>query len=457
MLRLALLLTASVLLAPSSTPADEPVPRSEPTTTSDASIIVAPAKVYCGSRVRLRLEGVATASVSWQASGGVLLWDDTEEVDWHAPTASGETLVRATFRLPGEPRPRILETRLRIHPASRDGMVWIPSGTFTRGDILGTNDQREIKTPQNVNNEPFHAVHLDGYWIDKYPVTNRQYADFLAEGMRQGLLDVTPIAVMGDFDGGRVPFYYFQSYENLIDDFYATRNARVPTFLRRITWDGSAFQVEAGFEEHPIVDVTWFGSAAYARFYGKRLPTEAQWEKAARGGDDRPFPWGKNLPTVYHANLGQSYSTDHAPVGYYSPLGDSPYGVADMLSTCTEWTNDWFNIDFYQDYSGTEPLRNPEGPFWGESHTIRGAPEALNHIVRSILDLETVSARYDWRFEFLLGDSFANANTTFRTVIWDPEAPPAGPAGSAGAHKVRTPLRSAAAPQPEREKLQGED
>ena len=426
--RSARLLSAAVIISSFSGASASPPQAAAPETVPppDAvAIRVVPERVHSGVKVRLELAGVKPSVVRWETDGGILHWDDTKRVDWRAPTRGGEVLVRVVFK--ADDREQTLQRRIPVHEPSTDGMVWIPKGSFIRGDLRGTNDLKEIKTDQNRNDEPFHTVYLDGYWIDRHPVTNRQYAEFLREGLRQGMLEITPIAVMGEVDGGKVPLYYFKSYEDLIEDFYATRNARVPFFFHEISWDGSTFTVQESVEEHPVVDVSWFGAEAYARFYGKRLPTEAQWERAARGNDGRTYPWGNNLPTVYHGNLNEAYGSAHTPIGRYSPLGDSPHGVADVLSSCFEWTNDWFNIDYYADYSGTEPLRNPEGPFWGLSHTIRGAPGGLRYRYRSIDPIEPLSQRYSWRFEFLLGDSFANGNTSFRTVIWDSEAPPSGP------------------------------
>jgi formylglycine-generating enzyme required for sulfatase activity len=303
-----------------------------------------------------------------------------------------------------------------VREPSTEGMVWIPAGEFLRGDVQGTHDTAEIKTIQNRSDEPYHRVYLDGYWIDRLPVTHREFAEFLTDAVGQGLARVDDIAVMGEFDGSRVPLYYFQSYENLIADFYATRNARLPTFLHAITWNGERFCIRSGQENQPAVDVTWFGAAAFARHRGKRLPTEAQWEKAARGADGRRFPWGNNLPTAYHANVGGHLGKEPPPAGSFSPTGDSPHGVADMLSDAFEWTGDWFNPDYYADHRAEVALRNPRGPFWGKSHAIRGFPTAL-YSGGSPDHVEPVSSRYDWRFEFLLGDSFANSQTTFRTVL----------------------------------------
>jgi formylglycine-generating enzyme required for sulfatase activity len=214
-----------------------------------------------------------------------------------------------------------------------------------------------------------------------------------------------------------VPFYYFKSYEALIPGFVRTRNARKPEFFHWIQRDGNRLLIVPGKEDHPVVDVTWFGAEAYARSLGRALPSEAQWEMAARGKPARRYPWGENVPTLYHANLNQTLGRELLPVGFFSPVGDTPEGVADMFSGCFEWTNDWFNMNYYADNATSDVFRNPPGPFWGRSHTIRGFPNALHFPQVSIERIEPVSTRYSWRFEFFVGDLFGNRETTFRTVI----------------------------------------
>jgi hypothetical protein len=94
-----------------------------------------------------------------------------------------------------------------------------------------------------------------------------------------------------------------------------------------------------------------------------------------------------------------------------------------MLSTCFEWTNDWFNATYYLDYKTDAPAKNPTGPFWGSAHTIRGLPYGLQFPQVASDGAEPVSNRYSWFFEFEIGDTFGNRSTTFRTVI-PPESSP---------------------------------
>ena len=421
--------------APDSLEAGDPPRRPEPREDSEKDdgdlslrIVVLPAVVYANSTVRVRVEvEPATRSalrIRWQADAGLLFFDDLRETEWKAPPAAGrcELRVAATdgnTKNDADGRTCFKRRSVTVRRPSTERMRWIPSGSFIRGDVWGTENAAEVKTIQNASDEPSHRVYLRGFWIDRYPVTNREYAGYLEDALRQQMVRVTPLAVRGEFEGDWVPFYYFKSYEDLVGEYLSTVNARVPRFLHMISWDPDKqkFHIRAGHEESPVVDVSWFGAAGYAKFYGKSLPTEAQWEKAARGTDVRSYPWGDHLPTPYHVNVNHFRGDDPTPVGTFSPAGDSPYGVGDMVAGLFEWTNDWFNADYYEDYRADGLLRNPHGPFWGTAHAIRSFPSAILHSRSTMSDVRPVSARYHWRFEFFVRDIFANRSTTFRTAI----------------------------------------
>ncbi len=384
-------------------------------------IRVRPAVVYTRSTVKLSMIAEPPLErghrLSWLSATGLLLFDDLADVEWKAPSEPGETRLNVTITSGAERWHS--STSVDVRRPRTDGMCWIPPGPFTQGDVLGTRNRAQVKTFQNSSDEPFREVFLDGYWIDRLPVTHGQFRDFLEAAMRQRMARVERIGVWGEFEGSWVPFYYFQSYEELVREYLKTVNARRPKFLHWISWDrdGQRFRIEPGKERTPVVDVSWFGAAAYARFHGKRLPTEAQWEKAARGTDHRKYPWGDNIPTAYHGITNYARGNAPLPVGSYSPHADSPYGVSDMITGLFEWSGDWFNGDYYRDQRSLRPLRNPTGTFWGRAHTIRGYPYALDYPGNTIVNDEAVSFRYHWRFEFFVGDIFANRETTFRTVI----------------------------------------
>jgi formylglycine-generating enzyme required for sulfatase activity len=193
----------------------------------------------------------------------------------------------------------------------------VPAGSFVMGDDVAS---------------PLREVYLDSFYIDKHEVTISRYADFLKA------------------TGGARPLGWEES--NL--------------------HNGGAL---------PVVGVDWHDADAYCRWAGKRLPTESEWEKAARGGDGRSYPWGNDEPTVARANFGKSmdgpYKGGLAPVEGHA-AGKSPHGAYDLAGNAAEWVSDWFAADFVRG-----EVRNPKGPENGMAKVIRGGgwydpPERLN-------------------------------------------------------------------------------
>ena len=179
--------------------------------------------------------------------------------------------------------------------------------------------------------------------IMKYEVTNAQYVTFLEEMMATNDLIVTVDSINGAYPGdGNWP----AANDYLYYDFTQQDG--------RIDWNESYFTIAAGYENHPVVAVTWFGASAFATHYGWDLPTEFQWEKAARGNTGNDYPWGDNGPTCDLANY-SSCNDGTIPVGQTS--GISPFGAYDMIGNAWEWTKSYDTINF----DGTE-----------DNHTIRG-------------------------------------------------------------------------------------
>lgn len=210
------------------------------------------------------------------------------------------------------------ESAFADHPVSeRDpvAMVTIAKGGFIRGSSpeIGRADER-----------PRRTLYLRAFMIDKYEVTNARYRKFIAA------------------TGHKEPF-----------NVYGT---------------GSIFEVP-GIETLPVVQVTWHDAADYCQWTGKRLPTEAEWEKAARGIDGRTYPWGNKAPSVRHVNFNRDWVATGTllPVGSL-PGGVSPYGVHDMSGNAREWVQDWYAKDYYH----VAPDRNPKGPETGLLKVIRG-------------------------------------------------------------------------------------
>ena len=209
--------------------------------------------------------------------------------------------------------------------SGKDGasMVLIPAGSFPMGVPAGDRDGGRDEYPR-------HEVHLDDYYIDKYEVTNGRYVTFVKE------------------TGHRVP-----------------QNPKNPT---RNLWQGDT--IAESLADRPVVNVDWADAEAYCKWAGKRLPTEAEWEKAAKGNHDWRFPWGNVEPTAKHLNYNQHWIGEKTlmPVGSYE-AGKSPYGVYDMAGNVWEWVNDWYDPRFYE----KSPNKNPKGPETGTKRVVRGA------------------------------------------------------------------------------------
>lgn len=212
---------------------------------------------------------------------------------------------------------------------AHDEMVLIPAGSF----IMGSNKKVDHNAyPQEL---PQRNVYLDAYEIDKYEVTTVQYLKFVLATSRDPLID-------WQYDGG---------------NFQET------------------------MANHPVMHVSWFDADAYCKWAGKRLPTSAEWEKAARGEDGRIYPWGNEPAGLSRANFartGLSGPVRDRPerLLLYPPIisvdkyenAVSPYGVYQMAGNVAEWTADWYDPNYYK----KAPDRNPTGPEKGTQKAFRG-------------------------------------------------------------------------------------
>jgi formylglycine-generating enzyme len=189
----------------------------------------------------------------------------------------------------------------RIVGADGAPMMLVPAGRFSMG---GDDDEQDER--------PVHAVHLDAFYMDRYEVTIARYAKFRSASPRAA------------------PF----------------------------KWEEADLRADG---ERPVTGVSWEDARDYCESAGKRLPSEAEWEKAARGTDGRRYPWGSSDPTSAHGNFDQcckwiGYAT-LAVVGSFEK-GRSPYGIDDMATNLSEWTADWYGKDYYKN----SPALNPKGP-----------------------------------------------------------------------------------------------
>lgn len=218
---------------------------------------------------------------------------------------------------------------------STSDMVLIPAGEFWMGRFhMWLLDELGMHLRLRLDDQPAHLVRLDDYFIDKNEVTNEDYARFLQA------------------TGHRKPFHWVKG------------------------------EYSEGEEKYPVYNVSWDDAEAYCKWIGKRLPTEAEWEKAARGGRERTmFPWGDELTPGGARGRGVNegiegdalakrarYGAPNGPtkVGSYAPNG---YGLHDMIGNVAEWVADWYNRTYYS----VTPDSNPEGPQSGLYRVSRGA------------------------------------------------------------------------------------
>lgn len=207
------------------------------------------------------------------------------------------------------------------NPSAADDMIVVPAGSFTMGSDRGPRDEW-----------PRHEVMLGTFEIDRLPVTNARFASFLDA--------IGPQNSQGE-----------RRYD--VDD----PDARIH---RR---DG-AWRADRGYEHHPVTEVSWVGARDYCAWLGKRLPTEAQWEKAARGTDGRTYPWGESAPDATRARFSAGWNAT-LPVDAH-PAGASPYGVLDMVGNAWEWVSSAYRPYPYRPDDGREdptpgPVRGTRG------------------------------------------------------------------------------------------------
>ena len=190
-------------------------------------------------------------------------------------------------------------------------MVYVPEGIFTMGSKNGDSD--EI---------PVREVYLDAYWIDKYEVSNVQYAKCVAEGR---------CSLPSQINSSKRDIYYGNP----------------------------------AYDNYPVVWVDWNQASTYCAWVGGRLPSEAEWEKAARGPEGNKYPWGNENPSLeltnYKYNIGDTTAVDSYP------MGKSYYGAFNMAGNVWEWVNDW-----YANLYNADQLNNPPGPISGSSRVLRG-------------------------------------------------------------------------------------
>jgi eukaryotic-like serine/threonine-protein kinase len=221
-------------------------------------------------------------------------------------------------------------------------LVYVPAGEFTMGSDVNPDEQ------------PIHIVYLDAYWVDETEVTNKLFSSFV------GATDYQT-------DAEKIGSSYVWHGSNWAQINGA--NWRHPI--------GPNSDI-SGKEKHPVIHISWNDAVAYCKWVGRRLPSEAEWEKAARGTDGRAYPWGNNIPNDNLLNFNNSID-DTTEVGKY-PDGKSVYSAYDMAGNVWEWVNDWYGRTYYQN----SPSSNPLGPDSSQYRVLRGGAWVVyDYLVRS--------------------------------------------------------------------------
>jgi len=214
-------------------------------------------------------------------------------------------------------------------------MVYVPGGTFQMGSVERDDEQ------------PVHSITLDSFWIDKYEVTNAQFSAFLNE--------------QGNRTEGGV------AWLDLTDE---------DCQIEQVSGE---YRPKSEYDSHPVIEVSWYGAVAYCEWAGARLPTEAEWEYAARGPQENVYPWGDTFDgerlNFCDANCPEDWKDTGWNDGYErtAPVGSFEAGASwcealDMAGNVWEWVADWYQEDYY----AVSPASNPTGPETGVTRVLRG-------------------------------------------------------------------------------------
>ena len=258
------------------------------------------------------------------------------------------------------------------------GMVWIPGGEFSMG-AAESADMNMVGMQATGDSRPIHRVYVDGFWMDATEVTNEQFAKFV-EATRYvtiaerdlkpeefpgvPLKDLVPGSAVFTPPSHAVPLNNAMQWWAFVDG----ADWRHPT--------GPTSNL-IGREQWPVVHIAFDDAVAYAKWAGKRIPTEAEWEFAARGGlSGKLYPWGDAFDSK-RLNSYENGIRETTPAGKYSSDHDSPYGIADMCGNVWEWCADWYAEDEYARRAKARVI-DPLGPEAGTTKVLRGGAFDFN-------------------------------------------------------------------------------
>jgi len=301
------------------------------------------------------------------ATIGHSVWRSTMRANAASPVTATDVDPTARF-LPTVVNPVTLRSLVP------EGMVWIPGGEFSMG-AMDPPATTQAGMHGGADARPIHRVYVDGFWMDKTDVTNAQFEKFVRA---TGYITVAERKPRAEDFPGAPP-------ENLVAGsiVFSPPDHPVPLNDHFQWWSyvpGANWRHPLGLQSnikgkgnYPVVHIAYADALAYANWAGKRLPTEAEWEFAARGGlSGKPYPWGDEFRPngKWMANTHQGHFPNNdtgddgfvgiAPVGQFPPNG---YGLYDMAGNVWQWTSDWYRPDYYSKLAATGGVaRNPQGP-----------------------------------------------------------------------------------------------
>jgi formylglycine-generating enzyme len=258
--------------------------------------------------------------------------------------------------------------------AAPEGMVWLPGGEFSMG-AADAPDMNDVGMKATEDSRPIHRVYVDGFWMDKTDVTNQQFEAFVKAtsyvtvAERKPRAEDYPGAPTENLVAGSIVFSPPDHPVPLNDHFQWWNYVHGANWRHPLGPDSDI----KGKESYPVVQIAYEDALAYAKWAGKRLPTEAEWEYAARGGlSGKPYVWGEEFRPngKWMANThqgafpvkdtGEDGHIGIAAVAQYPPNG---YGLFDMAGNVWQWTSDWYRPDYYQQLAAAGGVaRNPQGP-----------------------------------------------------------------------------------------------
>ena len=270
-----------------------------------------------------------------------------------------------------DPSPASAVQNPDVHTALQVEQVMVPAGEFIRGsnreDDLAMRQQYGFPAPLFVDEHPQKKMHLNGFKIDTYEVTNKQFKTYILETKR-----MLPFAWMSNgyaIAEDQLNMLDLEKLRKMATDVFALdvdtramdKSALVSAMLKQQQMQ----------DNYPVADVNWFAAKAFCEWRGARLPSETEWEKAARGPQGFEFPWGNEWdPKITNTGDDGEWDEGMAPVGSY-PKNKSPYGAYDMSGNVWEWVEDW-----YEPYAGSD---YQTAAFGKHNRVIRGGGGGVGH------------------------------------------------------------------------------